>query len=248
MILFFSGTGNSEYVAKRIAKAIGEPSVNLFGKIRNNDYSTLSSDTPWIIVTPTYAWRIPTILQDWIEHTTLNGNKKIYFVMTCGGSNGNADKYLAKLCHFKQMEYQGCLPIIMPENYIALFSVPEKAEALQIIEKAETKINPAVRYLNEHKPFPKPEITLQDKLNSGIINDLYYPLLVHAKKFYATEQCISCGKCADVCPLKNIRQENGRPTWGKQCTHCMACICQCPKEAIEYGKHTKGKIRYTCPK
>ena len=27
-------------------------------------------------------------------------------------------------------------------------------------------------------------------------------------------------------------------------THCMACICYCPKEAIEYGKKSKGKPRY----
>ena len=25
---------------------------------------------------------------------------------------------------------------------------------------------------------------------------------------------------------------------------CMACICYCPKEAIEYGKKSKGKPRY----
>ena len=36
------------------------------------------------------------------------------------------------------------------------------------------------------------------------------------------------------CPLNNIRLENGKPVWGKHCTHCMACICDCPKEAIEY--------------
>ena len=26
--------------------------------------------------------------------------------------------------------------------------------------------------------------------------------------------------------------------------HCMACICYCPKEAMEYGKKSKGKLRY----
>ena len=48
----------------------------------------------------------------------------------------------------------------------------------------------------------------------------------------------------EKCPLNNIRLENGKPVWGKNCTHCMACICYCPKEAIEYGKKSKGKPRY----
>ena len=35
-----------------------------------------------------------------------------------------------------------------------------------------------------------------------------------------------------------------KPVWDKNCTHCMACICYCPVEAIEYGKKSVGKPRY----
>ena len=38
--------------------------------------------------------------------------------------------------------------------------------------------------------------------------------------------------------------QNGKPLWGQDCTHCMACICCCPAEAIEYGKMSLGKPRY----
>ncbi|AVQ95642.1 4Fe-4S dicluster domain-containing protein [Ethanoligenens harbinense] len=38
--------------------------------------------------------------------------------------------------------------------------------------------------------------------------------------------------------------ENRRPRWGKNCTHCMACIGACPVGAIEYKNHSKGKRRY----
>ena len=61
---------------------------------------------------------------------------------------------------------------------------------------------------------------------------------------YDLNACIGCGKCVELCPLNNIRLENGKPVWGKNCTHCMACICYCPKEAIEYGEKSKGKPRY----
>ena len=42
MILYFSGTGNSQYAAERLGQAIKEPAVDLFEKIRNRDYSALS--------------------------------------------------------------------------------------------------------------------------------------------------------------------------------------------------------------
>ena len=96
--------------------------------------------------------------------------------------------------------------------------------------------------------FSQPAVTFKDRLDSGIVNDLFYLLFVHAKKFYATDACVSCRKCARVCPLDNVRLENGRPVWGKNCTHCMACICRCPTGAIEYGSHSKGKPRYVCPR
>ena len=70
---------------------------------------------------------------------------------------------------------------------------------------------------------------------------------VKATKFCATDACIGCGKCVERCVLNNIRLENGKPKWGEHCTHCMACICGCPTEAIEYGKTSRGKRRYQCP-
>ena len=49
-------------------------------------------------------------------------------------------------------------------------------------------------------------------------------------------------------PLGNIKLADGKPVWGDRCTHCMACISRCPKEAIEYGTHSRGLPRYLCPK
>ncbi len=44
MILYFTGTGNSKYVADRIADEIGEEAHDLFRRIRDNDYSELHSE------------------------------------------------------------------------------------------------------------------------------------------------------------------------------------------------------------
>ena len=248
MILYFSGTGNSAYVAKRIGKEIDDEVIDLFAKIQNHDFSEMYTERPLIIVATTYAWRIPHIVQKWIENTSFSGNRNIYFILTCGGSIGNAGKYLAKLCQKKKMNYCGCMGITMPENYIALFSTPSQKEALQTITQAEPVLEQAIRHIKNGTTFPQRKSSFKDTINSSIINDLFYPLFVHSRKFYATSECISCGKCVQGCPLNNIYMDNGKPVWKNDCTHCMACICRCPKEAIEYGKHTKGLPRYVCNK
>lgn len=247
MVIYFSGTGNSEYVAKRIAAGTGDKCENLFSRIRSNDCHPLDSSSPFVLVCPTYAWRIPRILEDLLEKTELSGNRRLYFVMTCGDNIGNAGAYCEELCRKKHMSFMGCFPIVMPENYIAMFGTPTPQEAREIIKKAESQIDAATAVIAEGKTFSKPKITLADRLSSNAVNAAFYRFFVHAKKFYATDSCVSCGKCVSVCPLKNIELKDGKPCWGNSCTHCMACICRCPKEAIEYGKHSKGLPRYTFP-
>ena len=68
------------------------------------------------------------------------------------------------------------------------------------IEKAEAEMDKAIGLIKNGEAFSEPQITLGDKMNSGIVNNIFYPLFVHAKKFYATDACISCGKCEKVCP------------------------------------------------
>ena len=244
MILYFSGTGNSEYTAKRIREETDDNIMNLGEKIRSRDFSSIHSDTPWVVAAPTYAWRIPRILQEWLEKTELTGNRTIYFVMTCGGNIGNAGRYLKKLTDAKGLNYAGCAQIIMPENYIAMFNAPQKEQARSIVEQAEPAFQKVLAQLKAGQEFPPPRDNLYDRFMSGPVNPVFYRFFVKADAFRATDACIGCGRCVELCPLNNIRLENGKPVWGKNCTHCMACICYCPKEAIEYGEKSKGKPRY----
>lgn len=247
MILYFTGTGNSEFVAKRIGEKTGDEILNLFEKIRDGDYSRIKSATPSVFVVPTYAWQIPHIVRDWIRRTKFGGNRKAYFVMTCGDSIGNAGEYIEKLCAKKGFQYMGCAKIIMPENYIAMFQAPERDEALRIIDRALPAIDDVIEVIKKGEGIPQKKITVAGKISTALVNKIFYPAFVHAKPFYTTEACIGCGKCETVCPMNNIDIIDGRPVWDDHCTQCMACICGCPEKAIEYGKKSKGKPRYQCP-
>ena len=107
MILYFSGTGNSKYVAKRIADALGDEILNLNDRIKASDTLSVETDERLIVVTPTYAWRIPRVVRDWLRKTELRGAKRSWFVMTCGSEIGNADKYNRKLCAEKGLCLHG---------------------------------------------------------------------------------------------------------------------------------------------
>lgn len=247
MILYFSGTGNSKYIAKRIAEITDDSIYSINDAIKS---STLFSgeDNKIIFSVPTYAWRIPKIVEDWIIKSSFSADTSVYFVMNCGGEIANSEKYLLNLCKTKDFKYMGCAEIVMPENYLAMFSVPTEEQSKRIISKREKLIDSVANAIKELKPLPAHSASFSEKLMSSVINPLFYTICVSDKKFRVSEEkCISCGKCTKECPLSNVTLTDGKPMWNGNCTHCMACITICPTEAIEYGEKSKGKPRYRCP-
>ena len=249
MILYFSGTGNSNYVAKRIADALGDALVNLNDRIKASDTSLVETGERVIIVTPTYAWRIPRIVRDWLRKTELRGAKQVWFVMTCGSEIGNADKYNREFCTEKSVACMGTAQIVMPENYIAMFSAPQADKARQIVAQAEPSIDRAIAAIQRNQPFAPTRNNLYDRFMSGPVNPIFYKFFVKANAFTASSACIGCGQCVKRCPMNNVTLKDGKPSWGKNCTHCMACICYCRSARSSTAKRalaSRGIILKRC--
>lgn len=247
MIIYFSGTGNSRYVANMINSAIDDEDeiVALNDLIKSGIQRPLLSEKPFVFVVPTYGWRIPRIVSNFIREADFGCNNKAYFVMTCGDGTGNAAAYAKKLCAEKGLVFMGLASVVMPENYIAMFAVPDRVQAEAIIKQAEPGMRSIAEYIKNGQQLPSEAVTLVDRFLSNVVNPIFYRFFVSAKGFYATDQCVACGKCVRLCPLNNVRLlESNKPEWGGECTHCMACICGCPEEAIEYKNKSKGKPRY----
>ena len=127
-----------------------------------------------------------------------------------------------------------------------MFDAPTKEVAEKIVRIAKRPLRKGAHLIHTIRAFEPMKVNLLDKIKSGPVNPLFYKLFVKAKPFYATDACIGCKKCEKSCVMNNITVKEGKPVWGEKCTHCMACICGCPTEAIEYGRKSKGKPRYQC--
>lgn len=246
MILYFTGTGNSKYVAERLSEKLGDELLCINEKLKSHDHSPIITGERVVIVAPAYACRIPTVVDDWVRKTAFDGAKYAWFVMDCGDGIGDADKYNRTLSEGKGLIHMGTQDIVMPENYIAMFDVPSEAESRSIISNADSRIYETAALIGSGSEIPKVKVNVFGKIMSSAINPIFYKLFVNAKAFRTDSKCVGCGKCVELCPLGNINLTNGKPVWGDKCTHCMACICYCPTEAIEYGKKSVGRRRYKC--
>lgn len=244
MILYFSGTGNSKYVANELAQKLGDSLFSINEGIKNGVAPQQANDN-LVLVCPTYAWRIPKLVVDYVKNTDFVGAKRIWFVMTCGGEIGNAAKFNKELAEVKHLDYMGSFGIRLPDNYIIMFPAAPQDAAQKLFAEAPEKIEKLAAIISAGQAFPKPRSNMYDKAMSSLVNPLFYKN-VKSDLFLATDACNGCGLCEKLCPLNNIKLAAGKPTWGHtNCTHCMSCISYCKQNAIEYGKKTVGKRRYT---
>jgi ferredoxin/flavodoxin len=248
MVFYFSGTGNSKYIGRRISDGIGDELFSINSALKNDMYFNNTDTDLLVFSVPTYAWQIPHIVRDWIEKSSFKKGAKAYFVLNCGGEIANAEKYVRRLCDKMDFQFMGCGEIVMPENYLAMFSTPTAEQGKKIIARAEPVIDELIASIKCNAPLQPHKSGFGGKMMSSIVNILFYPLCVKANKFVVdNEKCVGCNKCADICPLNNITLKDEKPVWDNNCTHCMACICSCPAAAIEYGKNSINRPKYRCP-
>ena len=109
-IFYFTGTGNSLYIAKRFnGELYSIPQV-----LKGENFSF--EDEEIGIVFPTYGFSIPNIVREFIEKVTLK-SPFIFAIMTCGNNNGNATKYFAQIAKKNNIEINYSNRIIMTGNH-----------------------------------------------------------------------------------------------------------------------------------
>ena len=250
MVLYFSATGNTEYIAKQLASRLGDECVNILGKVKANDTEPLSSDKPYVICAPVYVCEMPRFMAKFLKKTALNGNKEVYFVFTSGGYAGISGKLAEKIIKKKDMIYKGHSEITMPRNYVVNDHYPMlKKEAVEErIEKAYAQLDNITDTIKSNGTLTARHVQLWETVVTVPFNPIWCKFQFKDKDFYAKDNCIGCGKCEKLCPLNNIKMVENKPTWNNNCTHCMACIGNCPVEAIDYKKTEGRKTPYNIGK
>lgn len=252
MIFYFTGTGNSGYVASEIAKANKDTIISI-SKLINEEKElefTLKDGEVIGIIYPIYAYAPPKMVKEFIKNIKFKNykNNYIFSVATCGDDAGNAMGIIRKELNNKDMTLNSGFSIIMPNNYIILGDVDSKEVERRKLENARNKIKKINTVIKERKQNVfELEKGLTSKLLTNAMNPIFEIFFNNASKFYSTDDCVSCGKCEKVCNSNIITLVKGKPQWSGECSQCLACIHYCPKKAIQYGQSTVKKGRYTNP-
>ncbi len=234
-ILYFSSTGNSLHIAKKLQEKLG-------GEIRYipNYKQSGSEYEKLILVTPIYSYGMPSPVFEILSK--LDKEKEIIVIQNYGGMTGGADWLFYDYAKNKfGLNIKSIYKLKMPENFTLYFTVPKFYLKLQL-KKSKKRIDKIIKMiLQEKNIIPKKSKTkektyLKNKSNWHLIG----------KDFKANENCVKCGKCISICPAHNISLVDNKIEFGDNCIACLGCYHRCPQKAIIF-KNKKKKYRYINP-
>lgn len=236
MIFYFSGTGNSAWAARQLAHLTGDEACDI---TKLNDLPNMDNAKQIGFVFPVYAWGAPEIMADFAKK--LPGTQVFTFgICTCGEDAGLTMKRFSKL-----YPLSSSYSLLMPNNYILGSDTDDEGDIRQKIMAARTELERmAQEILRQEEVYRVHEGALAG-VKSHLVNFGFNKFARSAKPFFAEDSCNGCGQCARNCPASAISLRDGKPVWAAQCCQCLRCINECPQQAIQYGKSTAGRRRYT---
>lgn len=253
MIFYLSGTGNSLWAARQISRVTHDSLITMTETGNADFIKDARKGEPIGFVFPVHGWRPPRIVLEFINAIDSGSmsDRYVYAVVTAGDNIGETIDILSRELEKKGCKLNAATSLIMPESYIGLPFMDTDT-----LEKENGKIQTSRRSLKE---FINRIAKRQDgiyglvtgkwpRVNTRLLGGVFTKWLITDKPFrIEVEKCLRCGKCAEKCPVDNIRLSNGGyPEWrhNGRCMTCFACYHHCPAKAIRYGNRTKGKGQY----
>ena len=243
-IYYFSGTGNSLYIAKELAQKLGSTQlISIPHAMRRGELTTMERVG---FVFPLYYVGLSKIVLDFVNELNISRTTYTFTVITRGVNGmGGAIHHLKDLLRQKSGKLDAGFYVNMPQNYVPWLNVPNETKQQRLFQKAEPKIKKIVTVIENGQTHYEIEPFF---FMRPLRNPPYLKAANHKdRNFTVGETCNGCGICQKVCPVQNIALQEGKPQWRHQCQECLACLHFCPQKTIQFGQNTACKDRYHHP-
>ncbi len=248
-VYFFSGTGNTLMLARLLAEKLGNTEiiniVDCHGSITSPQADRVG------ILYPVYACRLPKMMRDFVKNDLrINADTYVFSLTNYASFGGPASLHqLKSILEAKGGKLHAGFGLSMPPNDFMLGGAESQEKQTKHFDTAAEGIRTIAEIIEEapeNYSYHKGNIPLfMGRLSFKFF---FWYCAQEFKKFYTSDNCTSCGLCAKICPLKNIKLVDGRPRWETtDCEQCLACLQWCPALAIQRKGVAEKRTRYHNP-
>lgn len=270
-IYYFTGTGNSLFVAKRITELLDGELISIASALEN--MKNISDANCIGIIFPCYLAQLkglPLIIEDFCNLLT-NTTASYVFAICTYGAYGPVNAYptlnfLSKHLKNSGVKLSGSFAIKLPLNNLDYDHIPvpinrDHKKMFAYTEKVLEAICKRVKY-NKPSKFQflkdlfciltRPLFILMGKYVYESLkvlahetkeSKLSYRELIKLtdKSIFVDDKCNACEICSKICPVQNIDLIDNKPVWKHNCQMCLACVEWCPQKAIHHWCIAQGK-------
>jgi ferredoxin len=242
LMIYFSGTGNSEYIAELFCKRMNAACHSIEDKIDFDDL-IVSEETVGFCY-PVYGSRVPRILREFVSrHMESLKDKKLIIFCTQMYFSGDGARAFTDIFPRGHINVIYAEHFLMPNNVCNLFITPLASEKSikKYIAKAEHKMQVVCDEIK--KGVIKKRGFNPGSRALGLIQGVFYPAFekIGMDRVWINGNCTRCYLCVTVCPMSNFENENGRIISKHNCTMCYRCINACPQKAISV--YLRGQVK-----
>lgn len=237
-ICYFTATGNSLYVARRIggntATLLSIPELMKSGRLN-------IADNAVGIVCPVYSGDMPKMVRRFLEQAAIETDY-FFMVYTFGFMDSSAKPHAVIEAKKDGLALSYVSAIKMIDNYLPGFEIENqkanvgKKHIEEHIDQVRQEIAARKKTTVSTGIGAKATIAFMEKMESSIMKD------TAALDYLVNDRCIQCGICAKVCPADNIMVTD-HVEFGPHCEVCYACLHNCPQNAIHL-KNEKSTARF----
>ncbi len=245
LMLYFSGTGNSKYIANTFSKKMNakchsiEEKIDFKNEIKKHDIIAFCY--------PIYASNVPRIMREFVsKYVELLKYKKLIIFCTQLMFSGDGARVFTDLLPEGYGRVIYAEHFNMPNNICnsGIFPVKNGEKTKKYIKAAQKKIDRICNDLQKGKIKLRGFNKVSNIMGKG--QGAYWQEIEEKNKssVQVDEDCIKCGLCARLCPMKNLNLTTKEVVHNDNCILCYRCVNACPKKAITVLIHTKPKEQY----
>lgn len=232
-IVYYSGTGCTKYAAGILSEKLREKGVEtvterIFAGSQDND----EDFDHLILMFPIHAVNAPKRVVEYLKAMAEVSGVEAAILCTSGGgdmiSNLGAIYRPCELLEKKgyRVTYENHL--ITPSTIIYNQREALAEELLKVLpvklQRIADDLTAGTEFKYQRNPISR-TVSRVGRLEQ--INAFRFGTMMRV-----SDRCISCGKCADLCPEGNIVMDGGKPKFSNQCSMCLGCVYGCPVDAL----------------
>ena len=213
--VFFSPTGGTERVVRYAAKEFPGEGIDLSREISQ---VFMTGEDFAIVAVPSFGGRVPGIAAKRLEN--LRGQRTPALLLVTYGARAYEDtlRELKDILNQQGFVCVGAAAMVTPHSIVpAIGADRPNAEDWEKLDAFLLTVKNRLEGEGEEIQVPG--------------NFPYKEYRVLPMEIQTGADCVSCGLCAEKCPVQAIPRENPGGTDLEKCISCMRCVHICPQKA-----------------